>query len=260
MTTNDLPALQIELDKAKTKDMNIEIDCTVDTSVSFLDVMLTNENGRLRTTVYHKPTAEPYYLPYTSDHPHRYHRNIPYSALIRAARLCSHVNDFNLESLRLQMSLLLGGYPPKFISNQFLRFFQVNNAMPVFEQLHEQVYQRLHQQLIHQMTLRQNKLEGSMKDPVRYPPILQKKTWDRTLMYASYTFETGPMVSFPKEFHHWWKKHYQYPGSPLNKMKIRLLPKTNRTLARSFIRKKPPRQMLQLQPQQQQQHNSSSKN
>ena len=246
MTTNDLPALQIELDKAKTKDMNIEIDCTVDTSVSFLDVMLTNENGRLRTTVYHKPTAEPYYLPYTSDHPHRYHRNIPYSALIRAARLCSHVNDFNLESLRLQMSLLLGGYPPKFISNQFLRFFQVNNAMPVLQQLDEQVYQRLHHRLIHQMTLRENKLKGSMKDPVLYPPILQKKPWDSSLLYTTYLFESGPMASFHKTFRHWWKKHYQYPGSPLNKIKLRLLPKTNRTLARFFIHKKPPRRLLQL--------------
>jgi hypothetical protein len=87
MTTNDTSRIQIELEKAKKKDINIEIEYTIATSVNYLDVTLTNENGQLRTTVYHKPTPEPYYLPYTSDHPHRYHRNIPYSALIRAARL-----------------------------------------------------------------------------------------------------------------------------------------------------------------------------
>jgi hypothetical protein len=85
--------------------------------------MIINENGHLRTTVYHKPTGEPYYLPCNSDHPDRYHRKIPYSALIRAARLCSNVHDFNLEHLRLEISLLLGQYSPKLISNQFLRFF-----------------------------------------------------------------------------------------------------------------------------------------
>ncbi len=50
--------------------MNIEIDYTIDTSVNYLDVMIINENSHLKTCVYHKPTAEPYYLPYKSDHPH----------------------------------------------------------------------------------------------------------------------------------------------------------------------------------------------
>jgi hypothetical protein len=115
----------------KKKDVNIEIDSVITTTVNYLDVLITNENGQLKTCVYHKPTAEPYCLPYRSDHPRKYHRNIPYSALIRAARLCSNVDDFDLERLRIEIALLLGNYPPKFISEQFLRFFQVNNAMPV---------------------------------------------------------------------------------------------------------------------------------
>ncbi len=85
--------------------------------------------------IYHKPTTEPQYLPYTADHPHRYHRNIPYSALLRAVRLCSNVNDFNQERLRIDVSLLLSNYPPKLITNRFLRFFQVNNAELVLKQL-----------------------------------------------------------------------------------------------------------------------------
>jgi hypothetical protein len=104
-----------------------------------LDVTIINKNGQLKTCVYHKPTAEPYYLPYTSDHPHKYHRNIPYSALIRAAHLCSNVHDFNLERLHIEISLLLGQYPPTFISNQFLRFFQVNQH--VYQQLINRITQ-----------------------------------------------------------------------------------------------------------------------
>jgi hypothetical protein len=151
------------------------------------------------------------YLPYTSDHPHRYHRNIPYSALIRTARACSHVHDFNIEHLRIELSLLLGQYPPIIISNQFLRFCQLNNAMPVLEQLNEEVYKRLHQQLINRTTQRENKLKELMKDPVKYPAILQQKPWDRKMMYPRYLFESGPMSTFPYEFYSWWREHYQYP-------------------------------------------------
>jgi hypothetical protein len=249
MTTSETCQIQIELEKAKKKDINIEIECTIDISVNYLDVTIKNENGKLRTLVYRKPTAEPYYLPYTSDHPHKYHRNISYSALIRAARLCSHVHDFNIERLRIEMSLLLGQYPPNLISDQFLRFFQVHNAMSVYKQLDRHVYQRLHQQLIHKITEKEKKLINSMKDPVKYPAILQKKPWDRTVMYPRYLFQSGPVTIFSYQFHLWWKKHYQYPGSPVRNIKVRIIPKTNRTLAQFFIHKKPPRTMLRLPPQ-----------
>jgi hypothetical protein len=247
MTTNQsLDEIQIELEKAKKKDINIEIECKIDSSVNYLDVTITNENGRLRTSVYHKPTAAPYYLPYTSDHPHKYHRNIPYSALIRAARICSNVHDFNLERLRIDVSLLLCQYPPKFITNQFLRFFQVNNAELVLKKLDEHAYQRLHQQLINKTTQKEKKLNDSMKDPVRYPVVLQKKPWDTTVMYPRYLFETGPMATFSRQFNSWWNKYYQYPGCKLRNIKVRLIPKTNRTLASILIRKKPPKHMLTL--------------
>ena len=108
MTTNQtIEEIQIELGKARNRDINIQVDLTVSTSVNFLDVTITNEDGQLRTSVYHKPTTEPYILPYTSDHPRHVHQNIPYAALLRAARICSHVDDFNSERIRIDMSLLL---------------------------------------------------------------------------------------------------------------------------------------------------------
>ena len=85
MTTNQtIDEFNIELEKAKKKDVNIEINSIISTSVNFLDVTIANEDGHLRTSVFHKPTAEPYILPYTSDHPRHIHRNIPYAALLRA--------------------------------------------------------------------------------------------------------------------------------------------------------------------------------
>ena len=84
---------------------------------------LTLQNGQLRTSIFHKSAAESCILPYTSDHPRYIHRNIPYVALLRTPHICSHVNDFNLEGIRIDVSLLLNSYPPKFITQQFNRFF-----------------------------------------------------------------------------------------------------------------------------------------
>ena len=69
MTTNrPIEEINVELKKVQNKDMNINIQSTINTSVHFLDVTITNENGQLRTSIFHKPTTD-YILPYTSDHP-----------------------------------------------------------------------------------------------------------------------------------------------------------------------------------------------
>jgi hypothetical protein len=246
MTTNQtIEEINSVIEKAKNKDINIKIQYTISTSVNFLDVDIMNENGQLRTTIHHKPTAEPYYLPYTSDHPHRTHRNIPYNALLRAARLCSNVYDFNLERLRIDISLLLNGYPPNVITDQFLRFFQVHQAEFVFTHLNEQIYQQLHQNLLYKTTTTDIQFKDSKKkNPVLYPPVLQKKPWNRRVIYPCYTFESGPYMEFPHEFYDWWKQHYLYPGSPANKIQVRLTSTTNRTLRSLLIQKKPPREIL----------------
>ena len=245
MTTNQtIEEINIELIKAQNKDINIEIESTISTSVNYLDVTITNESGRLRTTVYHKPTAQPYYLPYTSDHPHQYHRNIPYCALLRAARLCSSVNDFNQERLRIDVTLLLSDYPSKVISNEFLRFFQVNNAQLLLKQLDEPTYHRLHQKVLYQTTRKQKKHNDSFKDLIEKPFVLQTRTWDTNKMFPRYTFESGPKTQFSRQFYSWWKKHYQYPSSSVKNVKICLVPKTNRTLEKHLICKKPPREIL----------------
>ncbi|CAF1296249.1 unnamed protein product [Rotaria sordida] len=124
ITNQTIDEIQTELEKAANKDINIKIHYEIDTSVNFLDVTITNENRQLKTSLYHKPTTEPYILPYTSDHPRHIHRNIPCAALLSAARICSDVQDFNTECIRIDMPLLLNNYPPNFIRNQFNRFFQ----------------------------------------------------------------------------------------------------------------------------------------
>ena len=90
MTTNEtIHEIKEQIEKAQNHDVNIKINYKIDISVDFLDICITNEHSQLKTRIYHKPAAEPYILPYRSTHPRHIHRDPPYGALLRAARICS---------------------------------------------------------------------------------------------------------------------------------------------------------------------------
>ena len=97
MTSNmSIDQIHAKLDWMNTRDETKNIHITYISwlcKVEFLDVYIKNSNGSLLTSVFHKPAAEPYVLPFASDHPRHIHINIPYEALLRAARLCSNVYD-----------------------------------------------------------------------------------------------------------------------------------------------------------------------
>ena len=245
MTTNQtVEDITCVLDKMQNKDINIKITSTINTSVDFLDVTITNEDGHLRTTIFHKPTTEPYILPYTSDHPPHVCRNIPYATLLRAARICSHVEDFNKEHIRIDMSLLLNNYPPNFIRTQFTRFFETNNAMLVLTQLNQKVYHHLHATLLYQPTRREKQLTKMVQDPIRNPVVLQPKIWNTQVLYPRYTFDSSLSKHFPEQFRVWWKTYYAFQGSPIQNVSVRIVTNTSRTLEQYFIHKKPKKSLL----------------
>ncbi|CAF1440339.1 unnamed protein product [Rotaria sp. Silwood1] len=245
MTTNEnIHAIKMQLEKASNRDTNIQINYEINTSVNFLDVTINNENGHLKTCLYRKTTAEPNILPYTSSHPPHVHRNIPFAALLRAARICSDVHDFNRERIRIDLSLLLNNYPRNFIRKQFNRFFQVNNAIPVLDEWNSQVYHRLHEQLFHQPTRREKQLQAVAQDPIRSPTVFQQKTWDPNIMYPRYVFDSSTSTDFQKRFYKWWRLYYANAASPLTNIKVRLGAMANQTLEAFLIRKKPPKAIL----------------
>jgi hypothetical protein len=95
-------------------------------------------------------------IPYESDHPRHIHANIPYNALLRAARLYSTVEDFHMERLSTEMILLVNGYPPNFIKYHIKRFFTKHNTMSAWMELDNETYQQLHQQLLYKLTRRED--------------------------------------------------------------------------------------------------------
>ncbi|CAF1369975.1 unnamed protein product [Didymodactylos carnosus] len=247
MTTNlSFDQVKDMLDTADQKDRNIRIKYQIQSCVDFFGVAIQNDNGYLTKSVFHKPTAEPYILPYKLDHPHHVHRNISYAALLRAARICSSVHDFTIERIRIDISLLLNDYPPAFITKHVSRFFDQYNAQSVLKQLNEQDYSQLHHKLLHQPTRREKQLQAIPTDGVAQmlESLMRKKAWNPNILYAPYQFESGPRTAFGPIFRAWWEEYFRRQGSKVAHMKVKFSAKSNRTLEQCFVHKKPPKELL----------------
>jgi hypothetical protein len=88
---------------------NIKLVRQVGMSVSFLDVHIENKDGILATSVYHKEAAEPYIVPFKSDHPRHIFNNIINGILMRAIRYSSTFHVFNGEQRLIKLMLLYNG-------------------------------------------------------------------------------------------------------------------------------------------------------
>lgn len=104
-----------QVDRWNSFDENIKLSTHIGPSNNFLDLFIENQNGILFTTVYLKPSYEPYYLPFNSIHPLYMKKNIPYTMLLRAIRYCSTFQSYIDEKEKLRMALLLNKYPNKVI-------------------------------------------------------------------------------------------------------------------------------------------------
>lgn len=234
MTTNALSQMNIQLNRMEKKDPNIQISVSMGRTVEFLDVSITNDQGQLKTSVYHKPASEPYILPFSSEHPRHIHTNMIKGALYRAARLCSHVEDFDDERRRIEMTLLLNGYPLKYIDYHFKKFFHTYNVSSLLQHMDQTIYELFHRTILNQLSRRER--QEQMNDRL---DIL-----NRSIIPIEYTYESGPVLKLKKELLCLWKKHYLYAGSPMNHIRLRIGTRMNRSLCQIFVHKKPPRTML----------------
>jgi hypothetical protein len=158
----------------------------------------------------------------------------------------THTHPPTPSILNIELTLLLNGYPPKFVSYHFKQFFKQNKTTSVFERLDKGVYQLLHQKLIAQLTRREQKQEAmaSTSDASFAQQLQKQKHWDRTKILVHFTFETGPMLEFKEELRRLWKKHYIYKGSPMSNIRLTISSGTNKSLHQLLVNKRPPRKML----------------
>ena len=90
------------------------------TEINFLDIKIIQENNVLRTTLYTKPTDSHDYVLYSSAHPQICKDSIPYSQFLRIRRICSNIDDFDLNAIFLSQFFLRRGYPLELVQNAAL--------------------------------------------------------------------------------------------------------------------------------------------
>ncbi|CAF4821807.1 unnamed protein product, partial [Rotaria sp. Silwood2] len=104
-----------------------------------------------------------------------------------------------------------------------------------------EAYQNLHHTLLYKPTKRENKTNVQSNDQL----IENQTTYEhKDQIYLHYTFETGPLLDFKKEYRKIWEKHYVYPGSRCKNTRLILGTLLNHTLQDLLIHKKPKREML----------------
>ncbi|CAF3807905.1 unnamed protein product [Rotaria sp. Silwood1] len=152
-------------------------------------------DGVLFTTVYQKPSYEPYYLPFNSIHPLHMKKNIPFTILLRVIRYCSTFQTYLDEREKLRMALLLNKYPNKLIEEQF------NNVLlkcNIDQPLTNSNYSKYRQIVIDS-------------------PMKQKVSIDyEAVMFIHFTY-CSTMKTFPAKFHLLWNKYFE--ESPINEVR-----------------------------------------
>ncbi|CAM4845707.1 unnamed protein product [Rotaria magnacalcarata] len=162
------------LDDVNTWHPNIKLDYKIGYSLPFLDVQLTNNNGILSTCVYHKPAAEPYVTPFTSDHPRHVFSNIIKTSIERATRYSSTFEAFNYERRYIKLMLLYNEYPSTFIENEFHKYFSEyiskSRFLPLIDE--EQKYFLMRKEILGLPTPRQSQvaMSAALADIDNDPP------------------------------------------------------------------------------------------
>ena len=206
--------LRKQIDKWNTIDENMKLNAHIGSSTNFLDLFMENKDGQLITKVFHKPSYEPYYLPFHSIHPLHMKKNIPFAMLLRAIRYSSSFQFYLDERESLRMALLLNKYPNQLIEEQFHRVLE---KFSINEQISFQNYDIIRTRII------------SHSNEVQLSVDYEKN------LFIHFTY-CSSMRAFPVRFHRLWQKYFQ--SSPINEIKPILGTRNVNNLQRQLIKTK----------------------
>ncbi|CAF3905745.1 unnamed protein product [Rotaria sp. Silwood1] len=183
-----------QIDRWNHFDENIKLSENIGSTANFLDLHIENQDGVLFTSIFQKPSYEPYYLPFNSIHPLHMKKNIVFTMLLRTIRYCSTFQAHLNEREKLRMALLLNKYPNKFINEQFNNILiKLNIEDPLTFNNYSQY--------------RQMVINSPIREKV---PIDYKKT-----IFIHFTY-CSSMKTFPVKFHNLWNKYFG--ESPINEI------------------------------------------
>ncbi|CAJ0966769.1 unnamed protein product [Ranitomeya imitator] len=108
-------------------DLNIKLTFHSGRSVEFLDLSIkTDDKGFLFTDLYRKPTSTNAFLHATSAHPPATIRGIPRGQFLRAKRICTNPEDFELQAVDLSRRFQERGYSRRNIRRGYQRALKID--------------------------------------------------------------------------------------------------------------------------------------
>ncbi|CAF2107308.1 unnamed protein product [Rotaria magnacalcarata] len=87
-------------------------------------IKIQDSSGALKTSAYHKEAAEPYVVPFRSDHPDHVFRNTIDTAITRAIRYSTKLSLFEEEIRQMKLMFLYNDYPPRNIDRPLTKLFR----------------------------------------------------------------------------------------------------------------------------------------
>ena len=93
-----------------------------DNELSFLDLLISNENNKFKTTIFRKKTFTGLYTKWDSFTPRKYKINLINTLLDRFWKICSNETLFNIETNYLKDLLMKNGYPSGVINYNIRNF------------------------------------------------------------------------------------------------------------------------------------------
>jgi hypothetical protein len=115
--------------------INFTIEHELNGKLSFLDTLITRNNGSLFINVYRKPTHTDRYLDYNSHHDKQHKVSTAQTLLHRAATLPNTNEGKQLERKHVTNTLISNGYPKKFIQQVESNRVKRQNRTPPPEEL-----------------------------------------------------------------------------------------------------------------------------
>ncbi|CAF1379607.1 unnamed protein product [Adineta steineri] len=228
------------LDQAYTWHPNIKLDYKISQSLSFLDFLLTNNNGILSTSYYHKPNAKPYVVPFNSDHPRHVFVNIIKTLLTRAVRYSSTFETFNYER-HIPRLLLINNFINfsinSFIQHQFilLRHEILDQPTPSQSQAASRAATAdvdNDQTHVTAETTSRELIEKIQKKPVNYV--------DRLFLHYTHEKRFKP---FKRNMHRVYQNVFK--NTPAMDLRLIVGNRNRRNAKNELIRKRPKRSLLQ---------------
>lgn len=206
-------------------DKNIGLTFETGPHVDYLDVRVQVEVPNFRTKVYRKLAAQPYILPFNSAHPPHVMKNIPFSALLRAVRICSHRDNLEEEIEKVRITLLLNKYPPNFIDRHFKRFFETLTGEKDPKLLLSDRHNEFRDKVLDEGWNKKEKAEINFNKDI--------------MLHFTYT---PSLARFGSRFHQIWQEIFE--ETPLSDIPVIFAHRLTDNLKSILVHKKPPKRAI----------------